>query len=252
MDNNAQDPAQTPQQTDTTVFKTEAQDSPAEPASLSKPPKKKRSIIKIIFIVLGVLFLLLVLLGAAAFYYLQSQGLTPDKLNPEPQSPQTTIAPRNNNTNTYQNQNYKFSVPIDKEVKVKPTSHGFGVTSIELSSPESSDEENTADFQMLVFPKALGAAINQDFDKYYNMPDNTSQEIKDPSGAAVQFTKVRNRTVNNNRAFEFSSTASPVDPEVEPEIGVYIEMGTDTLVISTAESNRGKLEEMLKDFKYPL
>jgi hypothetical protein len=216
-----------------------------------QPVKKKRSVIKIVFIVLGVLFGLLFLLIVGAYFYLQSQGLTPDKLSPEPKAPQITIAPRDADTNTYQNQNYKFSIPLAKDLKAKESSYGFGVTSIELRA-EDAPADYGADFQMLLFPKALGAAIGQDFNKYYDTPDNTTQQIKDPSGASQKFTKVRNRTINNSRAFEFKSTSIPEDPEVDAEIGVYIEMGNDVLVVTTGESNNEKLESMLADFHYPL
>jgi hypothetical protein len=113
--------------------------------------------------------------------------------------------------------------------------------------------DDPSNLQMLMFPKALGIAIGQDFDKQYNSPDNTSQEIKDTdTGYTQSFTKVRNRTISNLRAFEFASKEVPVDPDVESEIGVYIETGGDVIVITTGESSREKLEAMLVDFKYPL
>lgn len=217
----------------------------------SPPPQKKRSVAKIIFIILGILLLLFMLILTAAYFFLQSQGLTPDKLNPEPKAPATTIAPRNTTTNTYKNQNYNFSMPIEKDLQVKETPYGFGVTSVELRS-ENTPADYGADLQMLVFPKALGVAIGQDFDKQYSLPENTKQEIKDPSGAAQNFTKVRNRMVKDLRAFEFTSSPIPADPELEAEIGIYIEMGNDVLVVTTGESHRDQLEAMLADFTYPL
>lgn len=226
------------------------EETPVEETVAPPPPTPKRSIKKIILIVLGSLLLLFILGLVGTYFYLQSQGLTPDKL--EPEEPRTTIAPRTPTTNTYKNDNYNFSMPIEKELKVNESSHGFGVTSVEMRYPDTT-EEYAPDVQMLIFPKALGAAIGQDFGKTYAAPDNSIQEVKNPSGGDSQsFTKIKNRTVNNLRAFEFRSNPSPEDPNVEAEIGVYIELGTDILILNTAESNRAKLEEMLADFKYPL
>lgn len=240
MDPNAQPPVQ----------QQEAQPAEQTQPQEAAPPPKKRSVAKIIFSILGILLLLTILGVAGLLYYFQSKGLTLDKVSPEAQ-PTSTITRANATTNTYKNNTSKFSLSYPKDLDIKESPYGFGVTSVEMSSPETA-EKYGPEFQILVFPKALGQAIGQDFDKNYDLPPNSDQEIKDPSGTAVQFTKLENRTVNGHRAFSFKSAAKPIDPETAYEIGVYIEIGNDTVVISTSEGNEEKLENLLKDFKYPL
>jgi hypothetical protein len=186
-------------------------------------------------------------------YYLQKNGITVDRISPKavPTSTVTSNTNGSTTTNTYHNNAYKFSLPIAKDLKINEKPYGFGVSSVEMRAPDTTSDYGP-DFQMLIFPKAIGAQIGQDFDKYYGLADNTTQEIKDTSGTTVKFTKIKNRTVNNLRAFDFTSGSLPADPNEEAEIGVYIEMGTDTLVISTPESNKAKLDTMLANFKYPL
>ena len=227
-------------------------ETPETPVSEpTQPEPKKRSIIKIIFIILGIILVLFFLAVGAAIYYLQQNGITLDRISPKAPVPTSTVINNTGGTsNTYHNNAYKFSMPYPKELKISEKPYGFGVSSVEMRAPDT-PEDNGADIQMLIFPKAIGAQIGQDFDKYYSLADNTSEEIKDPSGTTVKFTKIKNRTVSNLRAFEFSSTSVPADPDTEAEIGVYIEMGKDTLVMSTPESNKAKLDAMLVDFKYP-
>jgi hypothetical protein len=224
---------------------------PAEQPPPAQPAPKKRTILKIIFAAIGVLILLVVVSVVVILYQLQSKGLTVDKIVPKA-IPTSTVTTTNSTTsNNYHNNAYKFSMPYPKDLKINEKPYGFGVTSVEMRSADT-PKDYGPDFQMLIFPKAIGEQIGQGFDKYYDLPNNTTQEIKDPAGATVKFTKVKNRTINNQRAFEFSSLSIPQQPDVEAEIGVYIEMGTDTLVISTPEGNRAELETMLTDFKYPL
>lgn len=249
-DNSQTAPEQTPPQE--TTEQPAAEPATQETATTEEPIQpQKSSKRKIILIVLGVLLVLFILLSAGIYFYLQRQGLTPDKFSPQPKAPATTIAPRNSTTNTYQNQNYKFSLPISTDVDVKETPYGFGITSVEMRESDTAEDEHP-DVQMLLFPKGLAAAVGQDFDKFHAAPNNTTEEISVPTGESVLFTKVKNRTVNNLRAFEFISSSNPPDPNIQKEIGVYIEMGTDVVILSTGELNRAKLEEMLVDFKYPL
>lgn len=250
--NNAQ-PASEQDPPQSAIEEQPAEESTAqETVTTEEPaPPQKRSRRKIILIVLGVLLLIFILFAIATYFYLQRQGLTPDKLSPQPKPPATTIAPRDTKSNTYQNQNYKFSLPIPTDVKVKESPYGFGITSIEMRDSKTAEDEHP-DIQMLLFPKGLAAAVGQDFNKFHAAPNNTTEEISVPTGESVLFTKVRNRTVNNLRAFEFISSSNPPDPNIQKEIGVYIEIGTDVLILSTGELNRAKLEEMLIDFKYPL
>jgi hypothetical protein len=230
-----------------------SQPPPAEetPPTPAPPPSKKHKVLKIVLIVLGIIFVLILLCVSAAAYYLQKNGITMDRISPKAVPTSTVTNTTNSPNNTYHNNAYKFSMPYPKELKINEKPYGFGVSSVEMRAPATPSDYGP-DFQMLVFPKAIGAQIGQDFDKYYSLADNTTQEIKDAGGTTVKFTKIKNRTVNNLRAFDFTSGSVPADPDEEAEIGVYIEMGTDTLVISTPESNKAKLDTMLADFKYPL
>ncbi len=230
-----------------------APEAPADPAAAEAPPPvpKKHKVLKIILIVIGVIVVLILLFVGAALYYLQKNGITMDRISPKAVPTSTVTHNTNSTTNTYHNNAYKFSMPYDKDLKINEKPYGFGVSSVEMRAADTPADYGP-DFQMLIFPKAIGAQIGQDFDKYFDLADNTTQEIKDPGGTTVKFTKIKNRAVNNLRAFDFTSASVPADPNEESEIGVYIEMGTDTLVISTPESNKAKLDAMLADFKYPL
>ena len=223
---------------------------PPVPPAPEQPKPRKRSVWKILLVIFGVLLLIFLLGAAFIIYQLQSKGLTMDKISPKA-VPTSTVTKSNNTTSDYKNNAYKFSMPIASDLKIKESPYGFGVTSVEMRAADT-PQEYGPDFQILVFPKAIGEQIGQDFNKYYDFAPNTTQEIKDPAGSVVKFTKVKNRSVGGLRGFEFTSIASPAEPDIEPEIGVYIELGTDTMVISTPESNRTELETMLTDFKYPL
>ena len=226
-------------------------EQPAVEEPVQQPPPKKHTVLKIILSIFGILLLIIAIGVGIILYQLQSKGLTLDKMNPKAPVPTSTVTSASTTTNAYKNNAYKFSMPYPKDLKINEKPYGFGVTSVEMRAPDT-PKDYGPDFQMLIFPKAIGEQIGQDFNKYYELPENTTQEIKDPTGATVKFTKVKNRTINNQRAFEFTSHTVPQEPDTDAEIGVYIEMGTDTLVISTPESNRAELESMLADFKYPL
>ncbi len=230
-------------------------------------PQTHTALKKILFLFISIFVIIGSIAAGSYFYKLKhpvnttsnnNENPLPQAMNPKmPQAntnaaqQATTTTSTNPSMNIYQNNANKFSVPYPKGLTVKEAPYGLGITSIEMRAPNK-PANYPADYQMLLFPKTLGTMIGQDFNSFYTMTENTSKIIKDPSGASTKFTKGSNKTINGLRAFEFSSTSEPADPQEEPEIGVYIETGNSITIISTGESNRVTLESMVSQFKYPL
>lgn len=152
----------------------------------------------------------------------------------------------------YKNSSYNFSLSFPADLTPKESEYGMGVSNVEFRSTANQDAAYSPDFQFLIFPKALGSLIGQDFEAYYAMPVNGTKIIQDPQGASQSFTKVKNRTVSGLRAIDFKTISSPPAANEQPEIGNYIEIGNSIFIISTAESNKETLEKMLQSFIYPL
>ena len=143
--------------------------------------------------------------------------------------------------------NLAFSYPPTDVVQTKQ--YGFGVSSSAFQS-----KNGNVDFQILFLPKTLASAVGQDFDSYYTMPNNATQIIKSPlsqDNTTEKFAKINDRTVNGNEALDYQSRASNANPNSQPEIGTFIEVGDNLVLISTAQSNKQKLEDMLETFHYP-
>lgn len=150
----------------------------------------------------------------------------------------------------YTNSDYKLSFAYPPTDTIKPSTYGFGVASIALATTDG-----TTDFQLLFLPKSLAQMVGQDFDIYYALPDNTPKVIKNPlakDNETETFTKIHNRSVAGLRALDYQSVASNAKPGSPPEIGTFIETGSNLVLISTGESNKGALESLLSTFKYPL
>jgi hypothetical protein len=151
---------------------------------------------------------------------------------------------------TYQNSDQKFSVSYPSTLKETDTAHGFGVNTIELRSKDNANPTYAPDIQILTVPKMLATTIGQDFDSYYAMPDNATKTITSPtdSKTAEVFTKIKNRDISGLRAVEYSSVPSPKQENQEAEIGVFIEKGSDMIIVAGSESNRDQLEKVLTTF----
>jgi len=162
---------------------------------------------------------------------------------------QSTIPPVSQ-WKTYQNNTYKFSLSYPDSLEAKEVSFGVGITTIEFKSTKA--YPSTQSVQLLIFSKSQGRIIGQDFDTFYTLADNTSKIMKEDTLSLQKFTKVRNRAISKLRAFDYSTTSYPVNPDEEAEIGAYIELGQNILVISTGENNKTGLESILGTFKYPL
>ena len=221
---------------------------------LQQPAPQKKHIYssKAFMIFFGILLVTLCTAGAIGYMKLVNNQdiLAPQKTA---QTALPTMPPlASQGLKSYQNTSNKFELPYPETLKIKEATYGLGITNVELRAPETS-ETQTPDYQMLTFPKAMGKLIQQDFDEYYAMPDNTEKILKnEETGTADRFVKIRNRTIGNQRAFDFITTASPPDPNELAEIGVYIETGGNIVIISTGEENKAKFEAMLANFKYPL
>ena len=144
--------------------------------------------------------------------------------------------------------NMQFAYPATDTIKAK--SYGFGVTNLAVTN-----KNGDTDFQMLLLPKSVAQAVGQNFDSYYAMSDNTTKTIKSPlsqDNTIEQFTKISNTTISGNRAVNYHSLASNAKPGSLPEIGTFIEIGDNIILISTGAENKGNLKKLLNSFQYPL
>lgn len=233
------------------------------------PPFQKSKSRSFLFLTI---FTIIVSITGGMLFYTAAQKTTLEKNQKKLQQQQKFIkqevlsykqSPQSGNATTkpvqwkiYQNNTHKFSLSYPNTQQMKEISYGLGVKGIEFRSAGTPASE-PADFQLLIFPKSLGKTIGQDFSEYYSLSANTSKVVKD-SYASQKFTKIRNRSLNSElsgtrlRAFDYKATSYPADPEEEAEIGIYIEIGTNILVVSTGEGSKAVFESMLTSFKYPL
>jgi hypothetical protein len=212
---------------------------------------KKRKILGVILILF--IYIVIAILGFFVVYLFKNAGTKNANTTNATTVVKTTPIPVPTGYKTYQNSSQKFSVGYPQDLKVKESGYGFGVNTIEMRSPDNSSSANAPDIQILTVPKTLASTIGQDFDSYYQMADNSTKVIKSPtSGNGDEaFTKVRNREINGLRAVEYASVPSPNPDKDEPEIGVFIETGSDMTIIATGESDRAEMEKMLQTFTYP-
>lgn len=219
------------------------QTEPQKPAS----PVKKRLPKSILITIILVIFI-----GLSGILVLKKNTLSqPDSTKDGSQkttSVSPTTKPKQPGLATYTNSASKFSIDYPDDFQVNEKTIGMGVSTVELRSENNLDENYLADIQMMTIPNYLAKAIGQDFNEYYNMNDNSSKTIT-LQEKSQEITKVKNRTINDQRAFEFRST-DPSGENTNVTIGVYIEMGDKILIVSTQESNRAELEKMLENFTY--
>lgn len=152
---------------------------------------------------------------------------------------------------TYKNSSFNFSLNYPAELTVQEKSHDLGIADISFSNPNG-NPQNGPKYQILIYPKIIGNLIGQNFDQLYALAPQDTLLMTSESSTPQQFTKINNNTINSLRAFKFRATSDPPDPAEEAEIGAYIELGENTLIISTGESNQTILDYMLSTFKSPL
>jgi hypothetical protein len=177
----------------------------------------------------------------------QANSLTPPQNQPTTQT--SNITPLTQNWNTYNNTSLNFSLTYPSGLTLHENSHGLGVTDISFTSPDNTNAQNAPDYQILIYPKSIGKLIGQDFNELFALTSNSTLRMTSDASAPQQFTKIGNITINGLRAFDYTTTSDPPDPSEEPEIGTYIELGENTIIISTGESNKAILDHMLSTFK---
>jgi hypothetical protein len=231
-----------------TIQNPASQSPPLTPEPAPLAPKKyisKRFIIIIAIVVALVAIGSVLIFRKSAFTLPHTSQRSPDRTRSGATGPQT----QQPGLKIYENSSNKFSVQYPDELQVKEKPVGMGVSTVELRSEDNLDEDYLADIQMMTIPKYLAKAIGQDFDEYYKMDDNTSKTITAEDKSQV-LVKVKNRSINDLRAFDFKSTGEAEDGGTT--IGAYVEMGDKILIISTQEENKEELETMLSNFRYPL
>jgi hypothetical protein len=174
----------------------------------------------------------------------------PSVSTPEQEPSQNDTTVQTNQWNTYENKGYGFSINFPADLVLNDKPQGFGVTNIELKSPDSQPSDGPV-YQILVFPKALAKIAGVDFDADYALADNSNKTISDNSGNTQTYTKINNRTVGSLKAYNFKNSSSQTSSS-DGGIGTAVEFGDSVVMISTLESNREELDTMMTSFKYPL
>jgi len=189
--------------------------------------------------------LMYVVIAIAGFFiaYLV-KGQTKSSQAPTPQASKQVQINKPTGWKTYTNTDDKFSFSYPPTDTTQTKSYGFGVTSLALK-----DIKGNLDFQILLMPKTIAMAVGQNFDSIYALPNNTTKVIKSPLSQAnattENFTKTSSRSVNGLRSVDYQSIPSNAPSGTQPEIGSFIEIGSNLVLISTGKSNKKKLEELL-------
>jgi hypothetical protein len=194
-----------------------------------------------------VIYVGIAVVGFGIAYYVKTTFFAPTQYSPQIVKQATTPIPTGWKTYTSADFNLKFSYPPTYTLSTKQ--YGFGV-----SSSTFKNKSGIVDIQILFLPKSLASAVGQDFDSYYAMPDNTTKVITSPlsqNNTTEKFTKIHNRMINGNQALDYQSTASNAQPHTQPEIGTFIDVGNNLVLISTAQTNNTELEQILGTFRYP-
>lgn len=203
--------------------------------------KQKLWLFFMLFIYVAIALVGFVIAYIIKIEFFQSKTYTSQKLAQESKTSLIPTGWKMYSNSTYQLQ---FSYPPTDTVQSK--SYGFGVSSVTLQN-----KNGNSDFQILLLPKTLASAVGQNFDSYYSMPNNTTKTIKNPvsqDNTTEQFTKIKNITVNGNKAVDYQSTGTKVKPGTQPEIGTFIEAGSNLVLISTNEGYKAVLKNILNSF----
>ena len=155
------------------------------------------------------------------------------------------------NWSTYKNSALNFSIEYPTGLKVNENLQSFGVGNIVINSPDNNNSQNNPDYEILIYPSAIGKLIGQDFEVLYALPAPSTERLTmgNTRNKPRQFTKLANRIISGYKAFNYSTTDDPPDPSLQTEIGTYIEIGDSTLIISTSEYNQAILDHMLSSLK---
>jgi hypothetical protein len=160
----------------------------------------------------------------------------------------TTPFPTPGDWKVYENADAKIELSYPPTDTFTTDSYSFGVTGVSFDTAS----EDT-DFQILILPKSLAQTVGQSFDTYYTMPNKTTTTVKSPlakDNTTQQFTKVQNRSVNGLQAFDYSSIPTDAPKDTTPEVGTFLQAGSNLILISTTPDNKETLEKMLSSFHY--
>jgi hypothetical protein len=213
------------------------------------PAQKTRGI----FLIVG-LYVVIAVVGFFVVYFIKKTYFPISKTAPTPivtvSKVTKTALPANWKTYKDPTNGISFSYPGD--LKLKASSYQFGVSNVEMRSADNTDPNNSADYQLLVLPKTLAMAAGQDFDSYYNAPNNTTKPVTSPlSNKKTQqnFTKIDNRIISGHQAFDYRSSPQNASANSEAEVGVFIEDGNNLILISAGESSKDELDQILQTFQ---
>lgn len=221
---------------------------PAEPPVEQPIPKKSFPLKWILIIVL-----LAEIVLAGIYLIFKSQSVKQNPVQAPTQIPQTSFSPapadKTSNWKTYINNKYQFSISYPENLSVKEEPHDFLGSQIYFLDEKEATPSGIK-VSAIVYDKALGKTIDQDFDTLYALLPSTSKTITNSVVGSNKLTKVQNRTVGGKLAFDYIRNSLPIDT-VNPEVGVgtYIDLSTSILILEAAEADRSLLDQMLGTFK---
>ncbi|OGD91692.1 hypothetical protein A3D81_01440 [Candidatus Curtissbacteria bacterium RIFCSPHIGHO2_02_FULL_40_17] len=98
-------------------------------------------------------------------------------------------------------------------------------------------------FLVRAYHAELGSTIGQDFSEFYNMADNSSKDISNLVVGNQRYTKLKNKSINNFKAFDYKRNSLPID-ETNPEVGIgtYVEFGPSIVIFEAGEEDRKLLD----------
>lgn len=212
------------------------------------PTQKTRGVILIL-----VLYVVIAVVGFLVVYVIKTTFFPTKSTPPSVNVTKTTKSAIPAGWKTYHDTNHHLSFSYPADLRLKTSSYQFGVSNIEMRSANNTNPNDAADYQLLLVPKSLALAAGQDFDGYYNLPDNTTKQVSSPLSAnksQQNFTKLNTITIAGHRAFNYRSAPANTSATDEAEVGVFIENGNSLILISTGESNKKELNTILKTLQF--
>jgi hypothetical protein len=232
------------------------------PAAHNPVVIKKHHVSKLLFIPFFLIIVAVSIYTGIYLYYLQNhtlpiiraadmqaaqttQGQTTTQVQNTGPMPTAQVTP---SWTLYQNATDHFSFEYPDSLQISEKPYAMGIDSISLSD---SGQPNSTEFQLLAFPELIGNYIGQSFNTYYTMPNGATKVV--PASAqtqAQQITKIANTTVNGLRSVEVTTTSYPAKPNSPSDIGRYIEIGNNVLLLMTGPDNQETLNGILNTFSY--
>jgi hypothetical protein len=202
------------------------------------------------FLIIFVLYTIIALVGFGIVYFVKTatqQKKQTQPTNIQPHKATVMITPPTT-WKKYETPKKDFSLSYPEDLSAKETSYGLGISSVTMKSADNTDPNNAPDYQLLTMPKTIAKNLGQDFNNYYAMADNETKTISNPftkEKTTQQITKIDTRDIKNHRAVDYKSTTASATNDAEAEIGIFIEDGDNIIMISTGESNKAELEQVI-------